>query len=146
MEFARNVLGFRDADHEETSPGAGRLVITALSCSLVGQRHRVTVLPGTLAAGLYGAAAADESFYCNYGVNPDWVGRLEEGGLRVSGVGDGGEVRMVELPAHPFYVVTLFLPQARSSAAAPHPLLVGYAAAVRASSEARRRAASGARR
>ena len=98
----------------------------------MGQRHRVRVLPGTRASALYGGSAADENFYCSYGINPEWVSRLEKGGLSVSGVGDAREVRIVELPRHPFYVVTLFLPQARSTTAEPHPLLGGFAAAVRA--------------
>jgi CTP synthase (UTP-ammonia lyase) len=50
--------------------------------------------------------------------------------LTVSGVGDEGEIRIVELADHPFFMATLFLPQTRSTAARPHPLLVGYAAAV----------------
>jgi CTP synthase (UTP-ammonia lyase) len=50
----------------------------------------------------------------------------------VSGVGLEGEIRIVELPGHPFFVATLFLPQARSTADRPHPLLAGYAAAVSA--------------
>jgi CTP synthase (UTP-ammonia lyase) len=95
----------------------------------------VTVLPATLAAQLYGAAEASEDYYCNYGVNPDYRGRLEAGGLRVSGLGGAGEIRIVEIPAHPFFLATLFLPQARSTAAKPHPLLLGYRAAVMARRE-----------
>ena len=99
----------------------------------------MTVRPGTRAARLYGGAgAADERYYCNYGVNPDWVRRLEEGGLVVSGTGDAGEVRVVELPELPFFVATLFLPQARSSATAPHPVLAGFAAAAGAFAAVRR--------
>jgi CTP synthase (UTP-ammonia lyase) len=90
------------------------------------------IRPGTRAAELYRVPAVDEDFYCNYGINPEWVSRLEAGGLSVSGVGAAGEVRIVELSQHPFYVVTLFLPQARSTAAEPHPLVVGFADAVTA--------------
>lgn len=111
--------------------------MTALSCSLVGQRHRVTLRPGTLAAELYRAQSAEEDFYCNYGVNPAWVDRLAAAGLRMSGTGDAGEVRIVELPGHPFFLPTLFLPQSRSTPEAPHPVLVGFAAAAR--ERARRR-------
>ena len=50
-----------------------------------------------------------------------------------------GEIRIVELPEHPFFMATLFLPQARSTAASPHPLIAGYAAAVAAGQDARRR-------
>ena len=90
------------------------------------------ILPGTHAATLYGTSEAIEDFYCNYGVNPDYRAPLEERGLRVSGLGLDGEIRIVELPDHPFFVATLFLPQARSTATAPHPLLAGYAQALEA--------------
>lgn len=104
-------------------------MVTPLACSLVGQTHPVTLVPGTLAARLYGGVETIEDYYCNYGVNPDYRVRLEQGGLRVSGVGAEGEIRIVELPSHPFFVATLFLPQTRSTAAAPHPLLSAWAAA-----------------
>lgn len=113
-------------------------MITPLACSLVGQTHRVRLVPGTLAGHLYGVAETEEDYYCNYGVNPDYLRRLEDGGLRVSGVGAEGEIRIVELHGHPFFVGTLFLPQTRSRPGAPHPLLAGYADVVRA-----RRAAAG---
>jgi CTP synthase (UTP-ammonia lyase) len=125
------VLGYRDADHAETSPDAPRLVITALACSLVGQQQPVTVLPGTRAATLYGVSEAIEDYYCNYGVNPDCRAEFEAAGLRVSGLGGAGEVRIVEIADHQFFLSTLFLPQARSSATSPHPLLAGFAAATR---------------
>ena len=105
-------------------------MITPLACSLVGQRDVVRMRAGTLAARLYGCAEASENYYCNYGVNPEYRQVLEDGGLCVSGVGTGGEVRIVELPAHPFFLATLFLPQARSAPGRAHPLLAGYAAAV----------------
>jgi CTP synthase (UTP-ammonia lyase) len=107
-------------------------VITPLACSLVGQQHLVTLVPGTRTSRLYGCDSAIEDYYCNYGVNPEYVERLRKGGLQVSGVGEDGEIRIVELAAHPFFVATLFLPQARSTTARPHPLLLGYAAAVAA--------------
>jgi len=84
-------------------------------------------------------AEAIEPYYCNYGVNPDYRLQFEASGLRVSGVGSEGEIRIVELPEHPFFVATLFLPQARSTAVTPHPLVVGYAAAVTTRREARAR-------
>jgi CTP synthase (UTP-ammonia lyase) len=104
-------------------------VITPLACSLVGQAHPVTLVPGTRAAACYQAATSIEDYYCNYGVNPDYRQTLEAAGLRVSGVGDDGEIRIVELPAHRFFVATLFLPQTRSAAGRPHPLLAAFATA-----------------
>jgi CTP synthase (UTP-ammonia lyase) len=91
----------------------------------------VTIVPGTMAAVLYGGPGqVIEDYYCAYGVNPAYRATLEEGGLRVSGLGDEGEVRIVELHGHPFFLATLFLPQTRSLPGRPHPLLAGYAAAV----------------
>lgn len=108
----------------------------------------MVLLPRTRARQLYGAEEAAEDYYCNYGVNPDYRLRLEASGLRVSGVGGEGEIRIVELPEHPFFMATLFLPQARSSAASPHPLVVGFAAAVatRSTAGAGSQAAPAARR
>jgi CTP synthase (UTP-ammonia lyase) len=74
--------------------------------------------------------SAVEDYYCNYGVDLDYLARLQGGGLGVSGIGAEGEIRIVELPGHPFFMGTLFLPQARSTRANPHPLLQGYAAAL----------------
>jgi CTP synthase (UTP-ammonia lyase) len=101
--------------------------------------QRVVLVPRTRAARLYGVPEATEAYYCNYGVNPHYRLQFEACGLRVSAVGDEGEIRIVELPEHPFFVATLFLPQARSTAGSPHPLLQGYATAVLACCEARAR-------
>ena len=90
----------------------------------------MTVRTGTRAAKLYGGADPIEDYYCNYGVNPDYHAAIERHGMVVSGVGEAGEMRIVELSDHPFFLATLFLPQARSTASRPHPLIVGYASAV----------------
>ncbi len=131
IEFARNVLGIEDADHAETAPTAPRLAITPLTCSLVGQAQRVTLAAGTRAAALYGTTETIEHFWCNYGVSPAYAAPLREAGLTPSGFGDDAELRIVELSDHPFFLATLFLPQMRSSLAEPHPLLAGFARALK---------------
>ena len=108
-------------------------MITPLSCSLVGTQQRVLVVPGTRAATLYGDETPVEDYRCNYGVDPEYHGALEQSGLRLSGFGEDGELRIIELPAHPFFLATLFLPQMRSAPGRPHPLLAGFAAAIRTS-------------
>jgi CTP synthase (UTP-ammonia lyase) len=132
VEYARNVLGVENAEHAETSPDAESLVVTPLSCSLVGQVNRVHVVPGSSAAALYGAAEALEDYYCNYGLSPEYRPRIEAAGLRVTGTDDDGEVRIVELEGHPFYLAALFCFQTRSRAGAPHPLVAGFVAAAQA--------------
>jgi CTP synthase (UTP-ammonia lyase) len=132
VEFVRNVLGQADADHAETSPDAARLAVTPLSCSLAGQSHPVRVAPGTLAGRLYGTETTVEPFYCRFGLNPDYRPLLEARGLVVSGFGEDGTERIIELPGHPFFMGTLYVPQVGSRPGAPHPLVAGLAAAVRA--------------
>ena len=116
----------QDAEHEETAPEASCLVISKLSCSLVGTSQAVTILPGTLAHRAYGIATATEQFACNYGLNPAYREHLSHGELKVVGQDEAGEVRIVELTTHRFFLATLFLPQLSSSPARPHPLIVAY--------------------
>jgi len=115
-----------DAEHEETAPAASQLVISKLTCSLVGTTQTVTLLPGTLAHRAYGQGEVAEQFACNYGLNPAYREPFSHAGLKVVGVDAAGEVRLVELAAHRFFVATLFLPQLSSSTARPHPLIVAY--------------------
>jgi CTP synthase (UTP-ammonia lyase) len=88
------------------------------------------LVAGTQAATLYNADNAVEDYWCNYGVNPEYVKSLTQAGLTISGVGEDGEMRIVELTGHAFYVATLFLPQKRSMPGRPHPVLAGFATAV----------------
>jgi CTP synthase (UTP-ammonia lyase) len=59
-------------------------------------------------------------------VNPERVAELQRGELRVTGSDADGEVRVVELPKHPFYIGTLFVPQLRSRIGRPHPLITAF--------------------
>jgi CTP synthase (UTP-ammonia lyase) len=134
VEYARNVLGAEGAEHAETSPDAADLVVTPLSCSLSGQELPVVLVPGTRAAGLYSVESAVEDYFCSYGLSPDYRRRMEESGLRVSGVDEEGEPRIMELDGHPFMVATLFCFQTRSRPEEPHPLVAGFVDAARQSS------------
>jgi len=117
------------AEHAETSPDADQLVVTPLTCSLVGTAATVRLLPGSQAAELYGTESVVEDFFCNYGLNPDYRPAIEEAGLRVTGLSDDGEPRIVELDDHPFFVATLFCFQTRSRPERPHPITAAFAAA-----------------
>jgi len=63
---------------------------------------------------------------CNYELNPEYRERLENSGLKVSGVSDNGGARIVELPDHRFFIATGFLPDMSSEENRPHPLIVAY--------------------
>jgi len=132
LEYARNVAGFTDASHAEYDPDAPSPFITALSCSLVGQEMTVRLRPDTIAAAAYGHPTATERYYCDFGLSPGRVASIVDAGLTVSGTDTDGEPRILELPAHPFFVGTLFVPQASSTPARPHPLLIAFATAAQA--------------
>jgi CTP synthase (UTP-ammonia lyase) len=120
------VLGIEDAEHEETAPGAPTLFISKLACSLVGQAQTIKIAPGSHAHQAYGQKEVTEQFYCNYGLNPRFRDKVEKGKLKITGVDLDGEVRIVELSDHRFYVATLFLPQVLSKPEIPHPLIIAY--------------------
>jgi len=126
LEYARNVLGFGDAEHEESAPEASRLFISRLACSLVGRTMTLTLDPGSNLAGIYGHTTVQEQYLCNFGVNPEYVNTLRSGALKTVASDAEGAIRAVELPGHPFFVGTLFLPQLASTMAQPHPLISAF--------------------
>jgi CTP synthase (UTP-ammonia lyase) len=128
IEYARNVLGFADAQHAEYDPYASNLFVSELTCSLVGQTMSVRLEPGSRAAAFYGATETTERYYCNFGLNPKHQDELHEGGLRVVGTDQDGEARVLELPDHRFFIATLFVPHTSSSPDEPHPLISAYVA------------------
>lgn len=130
IEYARNLLGFEDAEHAEYDPYASRLFISELDCSLSGRRMNLEFESGSGVAEIYGATEAVEEYYCNFGINPGYVDDLRQGELRVVGWDDEGEVRVLEHPNHPFYVGTLYVPQAQSEPNLPHPLVESFLDAV----------------
>jgi CTP synthase (UTP-ammonia lyase) len=126
IEYARNVMGFAEASHAESDPYASCLFITRLTCSLVGKTLEVALRPGSKAAVACGSTRVTEQFYCNFGLNPDYQKQLEKGGLEITGTDQNGEARIAELATHPFFLGTLFVPQARSTEENPHPLVVEF--------------------
>ena len=130
LEYARNVLGTPDAMHGEYDPYASKLFISELKCSLAGREMELTFAPDSHVANIYGGTSAVERYYCNFGVNPECVPELSSGPLEIVGRDSEGEVRVIELPTHPYFIGTLFVPQARSSLKRPHPLVTAFVKAV----------------
>jgi CTP synthase (UTP-ammonia lyase) len=126
IEYARSVLGYADADHAEHDPYASTLFVTPLSCSLAGKTMAVTLEAGSPVAAVYGRREIEEQYYCNFGLNPAYEGTVHDGGLRIVGRDADAEPRIFTLPAHPFFVATLFVPSLTSSPARPHPLIVAF--------------------
>ncbi len=131
LEYARNVLGFAEAHHAEYGTGAAQLFISALSSPVAGKELRVRLEPCSIARKLYGRDEVVERYYCTYGVNPEYsgmfAGRRE---LVISGQDLNGEIRILEISNHPFFLGTLFVPQTQSKESKPHPLINGFLQAV----------------
>ncbi len=87
---------------------------------------------GSRAAAAYRRLTAVERYYCNFGLNLDYLDALVQAGLQVTGTDRDGEPRILELPDHPFFVATLFVPQTSSSATSPHPLVLALIEAAEA--------------
>ena len=111
LEYARNVLGWADAEHGELAADAERVVIAPLICSLVNASGTVRLAPYTRMAQAYGRLDIHEGYHCRYGINPEFADALLEGNLIPSGNDSAGDLRALELLDHPFFVATLFQPE-----------------------------------
>ncbi|MBI4766535.1 MAG: hypothetical protein HY787_18365 [Deltaproteobacteria bacterium] len=102
------------------------LLISRLTCAITGQTRKIKLIPRTKSAEAYERDETSEQFRCNFGLNPAFRDRLFKGPLQVSGVDENGEVRIVEIVDHPFFIGTLFLPQLSSTPSEPHPLVRSF--------------------
>ena len=132
------MLGIADAEHAEDRPEAANPIIVPVACAVPNRAAgaprlsgglRIRFTPGSRARELYGVDAIDEEYFCNYEVRPDYREPLERSDARVTGVGPDGEVRVVELPRHRFWIATLYQPQRSSRPGAPNPLVRAFVAA-----------------
>lgn len=130
IEFARDVVGLCDADHAETNADGQDLVVTRLSCSLVGQSGEISFTPGSQLSAIFRGRPTSEGYRCNYGPNPAYRSRFESAGLRFTGFDAAGEIRAGELPSHRFFIGTLFQPERSSLQGEAHPLIVSFVQAV----------------
>lgn len=140
IEYARNVMGLADAHSAEYGTDSKNIVVVPVSCPVpnrpAGQpklsgavdcpETTIRILPGTRAAKIYQRKKAVEEYFCNYEANLAFQSRFDAAGLRVTGVGPQGEARIVEIPAHPWFLATLFQPQRATAPGRPHPLFVDY--------------------
>jgi CTP synthase (UTP-ammonia lyase) len=148
LEFARDVCGLATVENAEVTPDAAEHLIVPLECSLRGHEEAVMVVPGTLAAHISGPGRRTERYHCSFGLNPAYLETLTRHGLVFSGFDDTGQVRIAELPGHPFFLGTLFQPELHGDGTHPHPVIRAFAvaAAAHATAAAATGAATGAGR
>jgi CTP synthase (UTP-ammonia lyase) len=126
IEYARNVMGFADADHQKTNPKAAMPLISPLGCALAGMKARVRFTNGSLLRKAYRVAESVEHYHCSFGLNGRYRRLVEGGQLYVAAVDDQQEIRAVELDGHPFFVAALFQPE---MGALPNPIVSEFVAA-----------------
>ncbi|MEO7325867.1 MAG: hypothetical protein ABIW82_13665 [Dokdonella sp.] len=132
IEYARNVLGWSDAEHAETSPDAARAVIVPLSCALVEVRDAVNLMAGSRIAVAYATDRIEEAYHCRYGLAADFRAAISAGPLRITAMDDQDDARAIELNDHPFFVATLFQHERVALVGACPPLARAFVAAIAA--------------
>jgi CTP synthase (UTP-ammonia lyase) len=131
IEFFRNVVGIKNADHTESNPESDEPVITPLSCSMVEKNGNIFFEKGTIINQIFNSEKTNETFHCNYGFNQNYLGLLKTSSLIISGYDENKEVRSVELKNHPFFIATLFQPERSALKNKNHPLIDSFISAAK---------------
>ena len=135
VEFARNVLGLKDANSAEFSNTTKNPVIHIMeeqkSVKTKGGTMRLGSYPcmikeDSIAKNVYNNTRIDERHRHRFEFNNSYKEKLEKAGLVCSGVSpDGNLVEIVELNNHPYFIAAQFHPELKSRPNRPAPLFVG---------------------
>lgn len=140
IEFARNVLSLRDAHSAEMHPMTPHPVIDLqhkkeLTKYLEGMRlgaYPCKLIPESKSFALYKESMVSERHRHRYEFNNTYRKDFEQAGMKVVGIYPNDNlVEIIELEKHPWYVGVQFHPEYKSTVANPHPLFVGFVAAMK---------------
>ncbi len=147
IEYARNVLGFEDADSTEFGPESDHPVVSLLEEQVNIKNYGGTMrlgandsrlMPGSLIRKLYGSETIRERHRHRYEFSNQYREQLHNAGLLVTGVTpDDSLVESVEWNGHPWGIGVQFHPEFQSKPVATHPLFAGLIAAACTSHGAR---------
>lgn len=146
IEFARNVLGFDDANSTEFDKQTKHPVIALISEwvdaeGAIEKRDESSDLGGTMRLGAQECRLVKESKTRNiydldviverhrhrYEVNNNYVDQLQKAGLKIGGwSADDTLVEIVEIPDHPWFVACQFHPEFTSTPRDGHPLFTSF--------------------
>lgn len=136
VEFARDVLGLKDAASAEMNPSTPDPVI-----DLMEDQKSTTIKGGTMRLGaydcqldknslaydIYGKELISERHRHRYEFNGHYLTRMESAGLKASGRNpETGLVEIVEIPTHPFFIGVQFHPELKSTPEVPQPIFVAF--------------------
>ncbi|MXO35157.1 CTP synthase [Apibacter sp. B3889] len=134
IEFARNVLGYKDADSVEFNLHTSAPVIC-----LMEEQKNVTNKGGTMRLGawacklkkgsiaekIYNAQNIEERHRHRYELNNEYISEFENKGLEAIGTNpDTGLVEVIQVKDHPFFIGVQYHPEYKSTVASPHPLFL----------------------
>jgi CTP synthase len=135
VEYARNVLGLKDANSVEFNENTSNPVIHMMSDRKLLRKantemrigaYDCVIEEGTLAHQVYGKKEISERHRHKYEFNNEYRESLENAGLKCSGLStDGSIVEIVELKDHPYFIASQFHPEFKSRPNNPAPLFVG---------------------
>ena len=141
VEFARNVLGYEDANSSEFDRSTSHPVIDLMndqrSITEMGGTMRLGLYPcdlkpGSRAAEAYGEKQIEERHRHRWEFNNTYREEFEKAGMVFSGISpDGKLVEIAELGGHPYMVASQFHPEFLSRPNRAHPLFVGFMKATR---------------
>jgi CTP synthase len=137
IEFARNVLGYQDADSTEMNPDTSACVI-----DLMEEQKSITQMGGTMRLGAYdceltegsrtfeaygGSRRISERHRHRYEFNNAYKAEFEAKGMKCVGVNPVADlVEIVEIPYLRWYIGTQFHPEYSSTVLHPHPLFMSF--------------------
>ncbi len=136
IEYARNMLGFEEANSTEFVATTNHPVICMLEDQKVvthkGGTMRLGAQPchlesGSEAAKCYGEDVIIERHRHRYEFNPDYKETFTEAGMKITGTSPNGTLaEIVEVSDHPWFVAVQFHPEFKSKPLQPHPLFAGF--------------------
>ena len=147
IEFARNVLGLKDAHSTEMDTSTSNAVINMMEeqkkIKMMGGTMRLgaypcEIKPDTLAHKIYGEINISERHRHRYEFNNDYFDQFESNGMVASGRNpETGLVEIMEVPEHPFFIGVQYHPELKSTVEKPAPLFVHFIGAAKKYNEQR---------
>ena len=139
IEFARDVLGMRDAQSRELDPQTKSPIIDLMEeqkkATEKGSTMRLggytcSLKAGSKAAKAYGSESVVERHRHRYEFNNAFLSQFEAAGMEATGVNpETGLVEVLELKQHPWFVAVQYNPEYKSTVSTPAPLFVAFVAA-----------------
>ena len=136
IEFARNVLGYKDANSREMDEKTEHNVI-----DIMEEQKNITNMGGTMRLGayecvlrqnsrvfnIYKQACISERHRHRYEFNNDFEKEFEENGMMCVGRNPESDlVEIVEIPSLKWFIGTQFHPEYQSTVLKPHPLFLDF--------------------